>query len=81
MELVGHYKFGHCHISQFYPRPGTPAARMKRVPTAIVKQRSREVRVGVRGRASLCFQLLFPALNTHRRSSVLGVGWPCAAPP
>jgi len=43
MDLVRHYRFGHCHISQFYPRPGTPAARMKRVPTAIVKQRSREV--------------------------------------
>ena len=28
---------------QFYPRPGTPAARMKRVPTEIVKRRSREV--------------------------------------
>jgi hypothetical protein len=43
MDLVRHYKFGHCHISQFYPRPGTPAARMKRVPTNTVKQRSREV--------------------------------------
>jgi hypothetical protein len=43
MDLVRHYRFGHCHISQFYPRPGTPAARMKRVPTDIVKQRSREV--------------------------------------
>jgi tRNA A37 methylthiotransferase MiaB len=43
MDLVRHYRFGHCHISQFYPRPGTPAARMKRVPTDIVKRRSREV--------------------------------------
>lgn len=28
---------------QFYSRPGTPAARMKKVPSAVVKQRSREV--------------------------------------
>eukprot|EP00878_Enallax_costatus_P043482 GHUV01051477.1.p1 GENE.GHUV01051477.1~~GHUV01051477.1.p1 ORF type:complete len:377 (+),score=85.49 GHUV01051477.1:1219-2349(+) len=43
MELVGHYCFAHTHISQFYPRPGTPAARMKRVPTQLVKERSREL--------------------------------------
>ncbi|XP_002969909.2 threonylcarbamoyladenosine tRNA methylthiotransferase [Selaginella moellendorffii] len=41
MELIEHYKFPQVHISQFYPRPGTPAARMKRVPTAEVKKRSR----------------------------------------
>lgn len=28
-------------------RPGTPAARMRRVPTAVVKQRSREVTAAV----------------------------------
>lgn len=43
IELVKDYAFPHCHISQFYPRPGTPAARMKRVKTQIVKARSREV--------------------------------------
>jgi len=43
LRLVADYKFPHCHISQFYPRPGTPAARMKRVPTQIVKARTREV--------------------------------------
>jgi len=42
-ELVGRYRFRHCHISQFYPRPGTPAARMKRVPTKEVKQRTRDL--------------------------------------
>ena len=31
------------NISQFYPRPGTPAARMKRVPTHVVKERTREL--------------------------------------
>lgn len=41
LRLVRKYRFPHCHISQFYPRPGTPAARMKRVPTKIVKQRTR----------------------------------------
>eukprot|EP00201_Polytomella_parva_P020049 CAMPEP_0175050040 /NCGR_PEP_ID=MMETSP0052_2-20121109/7052_1 /TAXON_ID=51329 ORGANISM="Polytomella parva, Strain SAG 63-3" /NCGR_SAMPLE_ID=MMETSP0052_2 /ASSEMBLY_ACC=CAM_ASM_000194 /LENGTH=652 /DNA_ID=CAMNT_0016314227 /DNA_START=101 /DNA_END=2056 /DNA_ORIENTATION=+ len=43
MKLLRKYKFPHCHISQFYPRPGTPAARMKRVPTQVVKSRSKEV--------------------------------------
>lgn len=43
MSLIRKYQFPHCHISQFYPRPGTPAARMKKVPTSIVKQRSREI--------------------------------------
>ncbi len=31
MALVRKYRFPHTHISQFYPRPGTPAARMKKV--------------------------------------------------
>eukprot|EP00889_Picochlorum_renovo_P000387 jgi/Picre1/27417/NNA_000384.t1 len=43
MTLIRKYRFPHCHISQFYPRPGTPAARMKKVPTSIVKTRSREI--------------------------------------
>eukprot|EP00850_Spirogloea_muscicola_P004552 SM000019S05096 [mRNA] locus=s19:890270:893256:+ [translate_table: standard] len=43
VAVVEHYRFPHVHISQFYPRPGTPAARMKRVPTAVVKQRSRQL--------------------------------------
>ena len=33
MDLVEKYKFPSLFINQFYPRPGTPAARMKRVPT------------------------------------------------
>ncbi len=37
------YKFPSLFINQFYPRPGTPAARMKRIPTQEVKQRSREL--------------------------------------
>jgi hypothetical protein len=49
MALVADYRFPHCHISQFYARPGTPAARMKRVPTAVVKSRSRRVSALVDG--------------------------------
>lgn len=41
IDLIKEYKFPHVHISQFYPRPGTPAARMKKVPSNIVKKRSR----------------------------------------
>lgn len=43
VALVQEYKFPELHISQFYPRPGTPAARMKKVPTGEVKNRSRQL--------------------------------------
>ncbi|KAL8125130.1 uncharacterized protein LOC141720112 isoform X1 [Apium graveolens] len=43
VNLVKDYKFPQVHISQFYPRPGTPAARMKKVPSTMVKKRSREL--------------------------------------
>ncbi|KAI3513427.1 hypothetical protein L1887_20761 [Cichorium endivia] len=43
VELIKDYKFSQVHISQFYPRPGTPAARMKKVASNIVKKRSREL--------------------------------------
>lgn len=33
VALVEQYKFPSLFINQFYPRPGTPAARMKRLPT------------------------------------------------
>ncbi|GMI13643.1 hypothetical protein TrVE_jg13827 [Triparma verrucosa] len=42
MSLMEKYRFHICNISQFYPRPGTVAARMKRIDTKIVKGRSRE---------------------------------------
>ncbi|KAK4747670.1 hypothetical protein SAY87_014256 [Trapa incisa] len=43
INLISEYKFAQVHISQFYPRPGTPAARMKKVPSNVVKNRSREL--------------------------------------
>ena len=43
MSLIRKYRFPHCHLSSFYPRPGTPAARMKRIDTKIVKVRTREI--------------------------------------
>lgn len=43
MQLVRSYRFPVCHISQFYPRPGTPAARMRKVPSHVVKARSRQL--------------------------------------
>ncbi|KAF8822861.1 radical SAM methylthiotransferase, MiaB/RimO family protein [Cardiosporidium cionae] len=43
LSLIETFKFPVLNISQFYPRPGTPAASMKRLPTQLVKQRSREV--------------------------------------
>lgn len=43
MKLVEKYRFHIMNISQFYPRPGTSAAKMKRVPTQVVKTRSRKL--------------------------------------
>ena len=42
-ELVKKYQFPVLNISQFYPRPGTVAAKWKKVPSADVKRRSGEV--------------------------------------
>ena len=53
LALLDHYRLPVVNISQFYPRPGTPAARMKRVPTHVVKERSREV------------SALFASYSTH----------------
>jgi TRAM domain len=41
LDLIRKYCFPVVNISQFYPRPGTAAARMRRVPTSEVKRRSR----------------------------------------
>jgi len=43
IELVKEYKFPILNISQFYPRPGTPAARLKRLPGNVVKSRSTQM--------------------------------------
>ncbi|NQU99062.1 tRNA (N(6)-L-threonylcarbamoyladenosine(37)-C(2))-methylthiotransferase [Candidatus Woesearchaeota archaeon] len=41
LELVREFKFPVLHISKFYPRPGTKAAKMEKLNTKIVKKRSR----------------------------------------
>ncbi|OII73047.1 uncharacterized protein cubi_02278 [Cryptosporidium ubiquitum] len=43
VELINNYKFPVINISKFYPRPGTPAAKMKPVPNGISKSRSSEI--------------------------------------
>ena len=43
VNLIEAYKFPALHISQFYPRPGTPAARLQKLPSEVVKSRSRRV--------------------------------------
>eukprot|EP00730_Choanoeca_flexa_P019246 TRINITY_DN9395_c0_g1_i1.p1 TRINITY_DN9395_c0_g1~~TRINITY_DN9395_c0_g1_i1.p1 ORF type:complete len:539 (+),score=110.99 TRINITY_DN9395_c0_g1_i1:2-1618(+) len=40
-DIVRKYKFPSLFINQFYPRPGTPAANMERVPPKLVKQRTK----------------------------------------
>merc|ERR1712137_508787 len=43
MELCRKYKFHGIHISQFYARPGTPAAKLKPLKSHIGKDRYREL--------------------------------------
>eukprot|EP00800_Vazella_pourtalesii_P002819 TRINITY_DN1277_c0_g1_i2.p1 TRINITY_DN1277_c0_g1~~TRINITY_DN1277_c0_g1_i2.p1 ORF type:complete len:459 (-),score=110.47 TRINITY_DN1277_c0_g1_i2:245-1621(-) len=43
LSLCEKYKFSSLFINQFYPRPGTVAARMKRLPTHEVKKRSKQL--------------------------------------
>merc|ERR1719171_1995959 len=43
MALCRRYRFHGIHISQFYARPNTPAARMKPLKSHVGKQRYREL--------------------------------------
>ncbi len=38
MELVRRYRFPSLFINQFYPRPGTPAAKMEQVLAHVVRR-------------------------------------------
>jgi tRNA A37 methylthiotransferase MiaB len=49
MSLFHKYHFAVLNISQFYARPGTPAAKMRRVPNGVAKSRSKALTT-VRGR-------------------------------
>ena len=41
LALCRRYRFPYLHVSQFFARPGTPAARMKRVPSKARGSRAR----------------------------------------
>lgn len=43
MNLCAKYKFPSLFINQFFPRPGTPAALLPRIPTQEVKQRTKQL--------------------------------------
>ncbi|KAF7457791.1 Threonylcarbamoyladenosine tRNA methylthiotransferase [Cryptosporidium felis] len=43
VELINKYKFPVINISKFYPRPGTPAAKMKPISNGVSKCRSSEI--------------------------------------
>lgn len=43
MTLCANYRFPSLFINQFYPRPGTPAAQMKRIPADLVKTRTKRL--------------------------------------
>ncbi|XP_029599393.1 threonylcarbamoyladenosine tRNA methylthiotransferase [Salmo trutta] len=42
-DLVKEYRFPSLFINQFYPRPGTPAAKMDQVPAQVKKHRTKEL--------------------------------------
>ena len=41
LQLLEKYKFPVVNIAQFYPRPGTAAAKLKKLQGNVVKDRSR----------------------------------------
>ncbi|GAB1298042.1 Threonylcarbamoyladenosine tRNA methylthiotransferase [Apodemus speciosus] len=43
VKLVEEYKFPSLFINQFYPRPGTPAAKAEQVPAHVKKQRTKDL--------------------------------------
>ncbi|XP_056018128.1 threonylcarbamoyladenosine tRNA methylthiotransferase-like [Ostrea edulis] len=43
LKLVEEYRFPSLFINQFFPRPGTPAAKMPRIPAQQVKQRTKKI--------------------------------------
>lgn len=43
MTLCAKYEFPSLFINQYYPRPGTPAANMKRIPANLVKTRTKRL--------------------------------------
>lgn len=43
LELCEKYKFPSLFINQFFPRPGTPAAKMTRIPANLVKERTKKL--------------------------------------
>ena len=60
LELIRKYKFPSLFINQFFPRPGTPAAKLTRIPANQVKKRTKV--------ASDLFQTQFP--YTHKLGEV-----------
>lgn len=43
MKLCNKYHFPSLFINQFFPRPGTPAARLERIPANLVKTRTKRL--------------------------------------
>lgn len=43
MTLCEKYRFPSLFINQFFPRPGTPAAKMERIPANLVKKRTKRL--------------------------------------
>ncbi|XP_067634076.1 threonylcarbamoyladenosine tRNA methylthiotransferase [Eurosta solidaginis] len=43
MEMCAKYRFPSLFINQFFPRPGTPAAKMPRIPANLVKKRTKRL--------------------------------------
>ncbi|XP_012885915.1 PREDICTED: threonylcarbamoyladenosine tRNA methylthiotransferase [Dipodomys ordii] len=43
VKLVEEYRFPSLFINQFYPRPGTPAAKAEQVPAQVKKQRTKDL--------------------------------------
>ncbi len=68
VELVREYQFPSLFINQFYPRPGTPAARMTRIPTQEVQPHSTQSKIpaSYRDTEMLCWSGLYAVYHWMR---------------
>lgn len=73
VELVRKYQFASLFINQFYPRPNTPAAKLKRIATQVVKGRSRQLTqlfesyYPYTGREGIIYDVLVTEESTDKR--------------
>uniref|UniRef100_A0A1B0C2H0 tRNA-t(6)A37 methylthiotransferase n=1 Tax=Glossina palpalis gambiensis TaxID=67801 RepID=A0A1B0C2H0_9MUSC len=76
INLCEKYQFPSLFINQFYPRPGTPAAKMSRIPANLVKKRTKRLTelfnsyYPYRGREGEIYNVLVTEISHDKRHYV-----------